>query len=136
MKNLDLMILGELRKDGRISNIELAKKLDVSEGSIRNHISALLAGGIIKKFTIDIALKTDFRTITLLTTKSKVASKSVVTKLLKLKGIEKIFEVSGDFDIVIETRTQSPSDYNGLIEKIRGFKEIGSTESLVVFEAH
>lgn len=48
---LDLKIIKELRKDGRRSNVEIAKALNSSESTVRRRISLLLDRGVIKGFT-------------------------------------------------------------------------------------
>ena len=136
MNGLDVKLLEELKKNARLSNVELAKKIRVSEGSIRNHLASLSRNRIIRKFTVEVNLPTDFRAVTLINTASGIASKKVIQKLSNIKGIDRMFEVSGEFDLVVETRTSSPSEYNSLIEKIRAIKGIETTETLVVLDAH
>jgi len=49
--DLDMKIIKELRKDGRRSNVEIAKALNSSESTVRRRISLLYDRGIIKGFT-------------------------------------------------------------------------------------
>jgi len=51
---LDLKILRLLQEDGRISFTEIAKKLRLSESTIRKRIQALRKKEVIKKFTVEI----------------------------------------------------------------------------------
>ena len=48
MDNIDRLIIKNLCDDGSLNNNELAKKLHVSEGTIRNRIKKLLSGGNFK----------------------------------------------------------------------------------------
>jgi Lrp/AsnC family transcriptional regulator for asnA, asnC and gidA len=48
---LDMKIIRELRRDGRQSNVELAKILNSSESTVRRRISLLESRGIIKGYT-------------------------------------------------------------------------------------
>ncbi len=53
----DLELIRELRKNGRISYLQLAKKFGVSESAIRKRVKMLIEKGIIRKFTIDVDMK-------------------------------------------------------------------------------
>jgi DNA-binding Lrp family transcriptional regulator len=52
LDELDLRIIRELRRDGRQSNVEIAKLLGSTESTIRRRISSLTERGIIRGFTI------------------------------------------------------------------------------------
>lgn len=45
---LDLRIVGELTQDGRVSNREIARRLDVSEGAIRGRIKKLESDDVLR----------------------------------------------------------------------------------------
>jgi len=51
LDELDLRLIKELRRDGRLSNVELAKVLESSESTVRRRINNLMERGIIKGFT-------------------------------------------------------------------------------------
>ena len=46
--NTDRRIIELLQTDGRISNVELARRLGLSEGTIRKRIDRLLSSGVIQ----------------------------------------------------------------------------------------
>ncbi|MDD5707795.1 MAG: Lrp/AsnC family transcriptional regulator [Kiritimatiellae bacterium] len=45
---LDIRIAHELGKDGRLSNRELARRLGISEGSVRQRLGRLVDGGVLR----------------------------------------------------------------------------------------
>jgi len=53
MDKIDEIILESLRLNSRASNISIAKKAEVSEGTIRQRISKLKSKGSLKEFTIN-----------------------------------------------------------------------------------
>lgn len=51
---LDLKILKLLEEDGRLAFMDIAKKLRLSESTIRKRVQALKDNGVIKRFTVEI----------------------------------------------------------------------------------
>ncbi|MEO1169970.1 MAG: AsnC family transcriptional regulator [Pseudomonadota bacterium] len=47
-RDLDERIIAELERDGRVSNREIARTLDISEGTVRNRMKPLLDNHIVK----------------------------------------------------------------------------------------
>lgn len=52
MDELDLRIAGTMADDGRISNSEIARRLGLSEGTVRQRVKKLLAAGAIRFQTL------------------------------------------------------------------------------------
>ena len=52
MDSLDHDILEVLRKDARTPYTEIANRLHVSEGTIRNRVEAMVESGAIERFTV------------------------------------------------------------------------------------
>src|SRR5512136_1188166 len=75
----DIRILCELRDNARMSNSEIAKKLNVTEATVRRRIKNLIEKGIIMRFSIHI----DYRLIEN-TVKAYVHVKTVTDKLDKV----------------------------------------------------
>jgi Lrp/AsnC family transcriptional regulator for asnA, asnC and gidA len=48
LDELDHQIIAELRRDGRLANTEIARRLGVSEATIRNRIQRLTGAGVIQ----------------------------------------------------------------------------------------
>ena len=56
MDEMDYRILELLRENSREKNMEIARRLNVSEGTIRKRILNMVDSGIIKKFTVETAI--------------------------------------------------------------------------------
>ncbi|TMP98526.1 MAG: AsnC family transcriptional regulator, partial [Thaumarchaeota archaeon] len=54
MDKADQLIIRVLRDDARISNTDLAKKLDLSEATVRRRIAGLVGSGAIRRFTVEV----------------------------------------------------------------------------------
>ena len=134
MDELDRKIVILLEKNSRIANVELAQKLGVSEGTVRNRLERLLHGKTIR-FTLETASKVGFKAVVLIRFNPQKATATLVKFLLPLGGIRGVKEVSGEWDVVCSVSVDSPEDYNGLIERIRTFDGVEQTESLIVLKS-
>lgn len=131
---LDQKILDELRKNSRKSNVEIAKKLKVSEGTVRKRIQRLIKRGVIKKFTIEISTKTGFSTMVLIKSKPQVNTSKIVENIKKIKDVESIFETAGDYDVIVNIVTISAESFNNIIERVRKIDGILETETLTILK--
>ena len=132
--DVDRRILKELEANSRASNIEIAKKLNISEGTVRNRIQKLIDKKIIRRFTIEISTKEGFFAVVLVKSQSQVNTTIIVNKIKKIDGIKNVYEVAGEFDIIIEVTTESSERFNDIIEKIRSIEGILETKSLTVLK--
>ena len=134
MDELDKKIIVMLERNSRISNVELAAKLGVSEGTVRNRLERLMREKTLR-FTVETISKIGFRAVVLIRFNPQKPTAALVKFLLALKGIRGVKEVSGEWDVVCEVNVDSPEDYNELIEKIRTFDGVEQTVSLIVLKS-
>ena len=127
-----MKLIRELEKDSRQTNIELAKKLKVSEGTIRKRIADLVKDRVIRRFTVDLSTNDAFVAIVLLKTDPQIKTAEIVSKLNLIKGIKDIYETAGEWDVAIKVVVKSAGIFNDIIERIRRTKGIMDTQSLTV----
>ena len=99
-KNLDIIKI--LEKNARTSNVEIAKKLDISEGAVRRRINLLIKENFIRLVGITNPLKMGFHTEALIGI--KVDTDQLPNVEENLNTIEKIrwqSSTTGSFDIFI-----------------------------------
>jgi Lrp/AsnC family transcriptional regulator, regulator for asnA, asnC and gidA len=131
---LDSAIIKELQKNSRQTNVQIAKKLKVSEATVRQRITKLVDSKIIQNFTVNLSMKTGFSALVLAQSNPQIETKLVVSKLKKIKDIQDVYETTGNFDIVINVSTGSAEEFNFIIEKIRTTKGIQKTDTLVLLK--
>ncbi|MFH1256708.1 MAG: Lrp/AsnC family transcriptional regulator [Candidatus Diapherotrites archaeon] len=130
---IDEEILSILRRDGRAPFLSIAKKLGVSEGTIRKRVGAMVKKKTIEKFTVETRTPFDFRMLICIRLQPKVAAIDVVKKLKALPfEVNHIYEITGDWDIVCTGETHDHDIMNKLLEKIRAMKEVKETKSHTV----
>ena len=129
MDDLDKHILAELEKNAREPFLQIAKKLKVSEGTIRKRVSDMTKEGIIKRFTVDIS--GNVSAIIGIQTNPHVRTKEIIKRLKDLK-VNKLFELTGRFDILCYISSYSLENVNTIIEEIRAIEGINHTETFTV----
>ncbi|MCD6341402.1 MAG: Lrp/AsnC family transcriptional regulator, partial [Thaumarchaeota archaeon] len=100
LDDIDVKILELLRKDGRMSFIDIGKKVGLSEGAVRRRVKLLQERGIIKKFTIEIDRSYGVSAVTFIQLEPGSSPKQVVEKVANIPGVEVVYELTGRFDVI------------------------------------
>lgn len=129
----DRKIIALLRDDGRMTNNEIARTLEISEGTVRNRIKKLTEDGAIR---ITGLVNPDFlpeKHLVLLEIKVAVSRdlKSIAEKISELPGVISVYIITGRMDIMAEVFVESKF---GLIEFIG--TDLASVEGIVSTETH
>jgi len=129
--DLDWEILRSLRADSRSTNVEIARRLGVSEGMVRQRVKRMLQDGIVKKFTIETASK-GLKAMIDVSVAINVHTSKVSRKIMSIDGVEKVYEVSGGTDVVVIIDVCNSYQLNDIIEKIRATENVTSTATKLV----
>jgi len=129
MDNIDNAIITTLRKDSRTPFLQIARKLNVSEGTVRKRVKDLVEDGEIKRFTIE--TKYDTFAIVGIQTDTRIETKRIVDKI-KPWGVLNIYEVTGRFDIVAMVPRKDMDTINETLEHIRSIEGVVHTETFTV----
>jgi Lrp/AsnC family transcriptional regulator for asnA, asnC and gidA len=134
----DREIIRILNQDGRITNNDIATRLNVSEGTVRNRIKKLSDAGLLKVAGLINPDDSPDKQLMLLgvnITSSKDLTKKAA-ELAKLPNVESAYITAGRYDIMVEVWIDAKG---GLIEflsktlaKVEG---IASTESFLVMKS-
>jgi len=126
MDSIDLEILRILKDNARMKYVNIAKKVGLTEGSIRRRIKKLQEDGVIKRFTIETTA--EFEGVVLVETEPTMTSN--VAKNMK-KIATRVFEVSGDYDIAAFIQAYTIDDLNRKIDAIRNLPGVLNTNTLI-----
>jgi Lrp/AsnC family transcriptional regulator of lysine biosynthesis len=126
MDEIDNKILEILKQNPREKYVRIAKKIGLSEGTVRRRIKKMLEDGIIKRFTIELSLETEG--IVLVKT-NPIKTKEIVEKIKKVS--DKVFEVSGDYDIAVLIQASTIDELNKKVDYIRGISGVLNTNTLI-----
>lgn len=131
MDEIDAKILNLLKTDSRLPFTEIAQVMGLSEGTIRRRIHNLVNTQVITGFTIKTkGLKP--RALVLVTILPSTPTSQVAERVSKVEGVETVYEVAGQMDIVLTISRKDIGSINQGIDEIRGFEGVQQTNTLFV----
>lgn len=134
LDQVDEKIISILREEARRPYVEIAKTVNLSEAAIRRRVSNLVKGGVISKFTIETNLGPQARAISLLSVNPNSPTTEVSSRLRKVRGVESIFEITGEYDIAVIVSGSNIAEINSSIDEIRRLNGIADTNTVVVLK--
>ena len=120
-----------LSQDGRQSNREIARKLDVSEGTVRQRINKLVKSGVMQFEVVcnPAALRLEVNATARITTLTRQTDK-VVRALKKLDSVALLAEVTGGANILVHMNVSSAQELGDLCDNT--IPAIGGIHSMQV----
>ncbi|MGO3742418.1 Lrp/AsnC family transcriptional regulator [Kerstersia sp.] len=133
MDSLDHQILGLLRNDARTSVATLAKKLDVSRGTVNNRLSRMERDGVILGYSIRVRPDSQPEEIVAWTSIAIEGHETqrIVQALSGEPAIAELHDTNGRWDMLAELRVQSMAQLAEALERIRLIKGIAATETSI-----
>ena len=135
MDETDEKILAILKENAREPFVKIAGKLKLSEGAIRNRVGKLTREGVIRRFTIETG---EQRIKALIAARIRVntLAQEAARKISALEGVERVYEVSGDEDLIAIVEVAKTEDLNATVDRIRRMESTLSTRTLLVMKEH
>jgi Lrp/AsnC family transcriptional regulator, regulator for asnA, asnC and gidA len=137
LDNLDLKIIGFLQEDGTIPNNDVASKLQVSEGTIRNRVKKLNSNnifqikGLVNPDKID-GSQIIYLGINVSLTKNLKTTGELINAIEEVKSVS---IVSGRYDLIVEIFIDPKKFINFLSDRLSKIESIISTESFMALES-
>lgn len=131
---VDERILRLLEENSRATYVEIGRSVGLSEGAVRNRVQALVASGVIKRFTVEKASAVGVRALIMISVDPAVPTSEVSQKVRMLNGVERIYEVTGEYDIVMVSSSHNIDGINRVIEDIRKIPGVGKTNTIIVLK--
>ena len=127
---IDYKIIRLLQKNGRIPNTEIAKKLGISEATVRNRLQALIREERIQILAVVNPYKLKSGILGNLRVKAdKKQLEEVGNELGKLDELWYIAQLVGTADFDAEYYVSSQQEFGALVDKINAIEGIVSTET-------
>ncbi|GAA0814790.1 winged helix-turn-helix transcriptional regulator [Colwellia sp. D2M02] len=139
LDRIDKVILSTLQGDGRISNVELAKKVNLSASPCLDRVKRLEKEGYIERYGAFLNASmlnygmTAFIQVTLNCTTSdafKLFKKEIVT----IKEVVECHLIAGGYDYLLKIRFADIANYRLVLEKIGDLPVISQTSTYMVTE--
>lgn len=131
MDETDQLLLRLLRADGRASYTSLADEVGASEATVRARVRRLVEDGTIRRFTIRTGGQ-HVKALVEVGLESKVHAADVTKRIASWEGVEAVWEVTGDDDIVVVADCNDPGALNELIDRIRDVPGTRTTRSRLI----
>lgn len=132
----DCDIIKMLQKDGRLSNTTIAKKLGVSEATVRARLNRLINEEYIQIVAVGNPIKLGFDIVGMIRFEIDLSKvDSIIRELKKLKPIWFIVQTTGNIDIHAEFNIRSLYELKELItKKINKIDGIIRTDSALILD--
>ena len=127
----DKLILELLRENSRVTNTELSKHLEMTEGAIRSRIKRLVDSGVIKKFTIEAS--TEAQSYAVLMAKAKTETKKMMQEITSKNLHFDAYEISGEYDGCIILSGSTIEEIDQKIDVIRKLPSVSETRTFISF---
>ncbi|HYB45367.1 MAG TPA: Lrp/AsnC family transcriptional regulator [Nitrososphaerales archaeon] len=128
----DEQIIATLTQDSRISNTDLAAKLNMSESAIRRRIANLKDSGRIRKFTVEVDDQKLSSAITWVSVNPSVPTNQVSSRVKGVAGVDVVYETAGQFDLAVLVKGANIVEVNKSIEAIRRVEGVINTNTTMV----
>ncbi|WP_264510011.1 Lrp/AsnC family transcriptional regulator [Flavobacterium sp. N1719] len=135
MDTIDKKLLGLVQNDARMTNKELALKLQMSVTAVYERIRKLEREGVIKNYVALIDRnKIEKAFIVFCHIKLVQHTKDYLVRfeaeVIKLPEVLECFHVSGDYDYILKIAVKDMEAYRDfMVTKLTGLQHIGSTHS-------
>lgn len=132
---IDIRIVELLGEDGRMSNSEIARRLNVSEATVRQRLKRLTATGAIK-VTAQVnttAFSNSF--IVVVGIMLDMLPEKLLDQLTALPNLLHLFTVTGRYDIIAVFLVNSRQELSTVIEtQLHSIQGVSRTETFVVLK--
>ena len=134
----DRQIIAALQENGRLSNVEVAARVNLSHSSCSRRISRLEKEGVIvgyRALTDRLKLGLTIRAYCGVVRDVKSDWGTVAQDLAKVDGVVSVFAVSGDLDLMVEVVARDMQHYSDIVlKKIFNTNGVTGTQSSFVVE--
>ena len=138
MDTTDQQLIGLLRQDARASVAALAKKLDVSRGTVSNRIRKLEDEGVVVGYTVRLRPDVQQNRITAWMSIAVEGNQTreVIAHLLGEPGVAGLHDTNGRWDLLAELRAGNLVELATVLERVRLIKGIAGTETSIHLQTY
>lgn len=133
LDKIDMFIIEAMREDGREAFAQIAEKLKVSPGMIRQRYNRLVKLGYLKVVAVTNPLMMGKRTMAMIGIRTDGRKMmDVAGKIAKFEEVVYIVATSGRYDLMLEVFCQDHEDLlNFMTEKLAKVDGVRETESFI-----
>ncbi|MEM2759672.1 MAG: HTH-type transcriptional regulator LysM [Nitrososphaerales archaeon] len=132
LDKIDEKIISILKGDARKPFVEIAQEVGLSESAVRRRVKNLLDNGSIKRFTIEVGASNKTSAITLISVSPSTDTSKVSEKLKTLRGVDVVYEITGQYDIVAIVSASTITEINKCIDDVRRIEGVDDTNTVII----
>lgn len=132
----DRQIIALLQRNGRLSNVEIARALGIAEGTVRKRLERLLSEGIIRIMAIPEPATLGMSATVIIGIQTEVTDiRDVAQRLAAIPEVRAVNVVTGTYDILIEAALPSAERLlSFLVDKVSTIPGVRRTETSHVLQ--
>jgi len=132
LDDVDQRLLNLLKEDARKPFVAIANTVNLSEAAVRRRVHNLVRSGAIRRFTIEEGREKGASAITLVSVSPSTPTSGVAERLKRLKGVETVYEITGEYDIAAIVSAASIAEANRCIDDVRRVEGVATTNTVII----
>lgn len=135
--DLDHRLIAILRTNSRMPVAVLARDLGVNRSTVTSRIDRLVDTGVIEGFTVRLSNDVDrdaIRGVTTVVTEPN-HGQDVVREIRGYPEVERLHSTTGAWDLVVQLRCRSLSEFDLVLERIRSLPGVRDTQTSLLFNS-
>src|SRR5688572_31457083 len=133
---MDRAILNILQQDGRTSNADIARQVNLAPSAVLERIRKLEERGVIRGYSADINAKAlDYGMTAIIAVRTSECGEGVGEELAAIPEVQEVHEVAGDDCFYIKVLSRDTESLGLFLrEKIKGIPNVVSTRTTIVLK--
>lgn len=133
LDDIDRRLIALLQDNARLPTVQLAKTVGLSRSAVQERIARLEGSGVIAQYTVRLGSGGEpLRAWLLLRYADGFSCDDVMPQLEALPQVQACHSVTGETDMLVLVRAETPSMLSDVREAIAGFKGIDGVTTLPV----
>ncbi|MGO1543235.1 MAG: Lrp/AsnC family transcriptional regulator [Gulosibacter sp.] len=140
LDELDLAMIRELERDGRMSNSQLAAKLGIADSTCHKRMRALIDSGTITGFHAEVdpdalGLQIEVLIMIRIHGQARGSLRKFQTFLEQLPESKHVYFISGDRDFIVHAAVRDSGALRSLVsDQISTREEVAATNTSIIFD--
>ena len=137
LDDLDRRLIALLRANSRTPVAELSRELGVNRSTVAARIDRLVASGVVEGFTVRLGNDVDpdaIRGVTMVLSEPQ-RGQEVVREIRGYPEVEALHSTTGAWDLVVQLRCRSLSEFDVALERIRAVPGVRDTQTSLLFNS-
>lgn len=131
LDQLDRAIVEALQADGRAAFREIARGLNVAEGTVRNRYERLSDAGVLDVVGVTNPLALGFDAMAMVGVKTAGRPQAVAELVSELEEVSYVVIVAGQFDLLVEVVCRDHPHLLDMTEQLRAIDGVVTTDTFV-----